>query len=180
MSRIKHVYLHRLYIPKPARRSFLFLWLPEKPACSNPYIMTHNSLASKIPFMPAMSITFIQLWNLIKTFVNNAPCLRGWSLIFQRCGHLVRNFVHTPSRAHSIHTHIYMWFHVTGGFSRFLAAKLKMPHTANSTPEFLMNWLLNVNALFIDCNTDQRILHNALITVAPICIDLVDLRNFHV
>ena len=52
------------------------------------------------------------------------------------------------SRARSITTPILIRFHVMGGSSRHLGTKFHTSHTANSTLDFLMNWLLNVNVLY--------------------------------
>ena len=65
---------------------------------------------------------------------------------------------------------IRMRLHVMGGYSRYLCAKFHTLHTANSTLEFLGNWLLNVNILylwisafdyFLSCGDGKHTLHIA-------------------
>ena len=57
------------------------------------------------------------------------------------------NGLHLFAHAHSITTPIHVWFHVMASFSCLFGAKFHTSHTASSTLEFPMNWLLNVNVL---------------------------------
>ena len=80
-------------------------------------------------------------WPLLES--TNVFLSASWSL-------WERNCLHTLSRACYV---TLMWFHVTGGVSHYLPAKFHTLRTANSTLEFLMNWLLNVNALAYSYDT---------------------------
>ena len=94
------------------------------------------------------STTHFQPCKVVYNFINDSPGLRTQSFVFCHWDHLGNErpaFTFTCT-FYSLPIHI--WFHMISGFSPYLGTKFHTSHTAKSTLEFLMNWLLNVNVLW--------------------------------
>ena len=95
----------------------------------------------------ATSIAHSQPHEVVDNSVNDSPYLRTQQLCFCHRTHLGKE---RPALAFMCTFYYPAYMHLIsrdGQFSPYLGTKFHTSHTANSTLEFLINWLLNVNVL---------------------------------